>query len=568
MFRVVPSQSIAATRVSPQPTRSLTPITKMKGNMVRVKRARKMLLSLPLRPWPPRQDQGPCDSAGISGVSTVDYKEKARKSDHKGEDFAVKCQSGEISRLIDGPCDEEQHSIATEADTPKDAVIDNGIANRCSVEGASSQGQDSSPQHQAPSDVLEVQPILVTSSSAARDDQSSCDSYEGPNTALRTQYASIVPSHDAAALPKELKIIEPPLDKLQANTDLHVAPSQQSKKQLDQQLLSNNGNISSGPVLDPLSHVVVAEDMLHGVSDRSGVTGEPTMAQVIHDARPRITTGVKSNHKASRTTAISSALVSLREACLADQCWVEDQMTKGINKLENDKVQLQKTISQQSTQIIELNTKLHTVEGCFKRLNEKVVSTQKYASGFQKDHETSRKLLAAFREQIKQLQNQITKVVKERDLLKSDLETVLESSARSHKALRLTMKETFMHYVTASSQKEILQNRLDERTSMHNEEKSRRIELETQLLPSVQSLQQQLSESSVALVDKINNLHTGLEVRAADSNIKECLWILQKLESLPLLTATDVRKAEDMLRFLHARYVSKALQVSRSLTLA
>jgi|SRR5690242_809982 len=565
MFRAAPSQSISATRVSPQPTRSHTPTIKMKGDMMRVKRARKKLLSLPLRPWPPRRDQVPCGSAATSGVSTVDHEEQARRSDHIGGEFAVECQPGEISGLIDGPCDDEQHSIATEAGTPNDAVVDNGTTNRRSVEGASNQGQDSTNQHQAPSGLLEVQPILVASSSAARDDQSSCDSYEGHNTALRTQHASIVLSHDPATQPKELKIIEPPLDKLQANTDLYVAPSQQSRKQLGQQLLSIDSNISSGPVLDPLSHLVNAQYMLHGDTDHSGalrVTRAPTMAQIIHDTRPRIIAGVKSNHKSSRTTNIGSALESLREACLADQYRVKDQMTREINKLEDDKVQLQKTIAQQSTQITELNTKLHTVEGCFKRLNEKVVSTQKYASGFQKDHETSRKLLAAFQEQIKQLQDQITNVVKERDVLKSDLETALESSARSHKAMRLTMKETFMHCVLASSQKQTLQSRLSERTSMHNEEKTRRIELETQLLPSVQTLQQQLSQSSIAFVDKINSFHTGLEGRVAECTIKECLRILQKIESLPLLTANDVQKAEGMLRFLHARYVSKALQVS------
>ena len=92
---------------------------------------------------------------------------------------------------------------------------------------------------------------------------------------------------------------------------------------------------------------------------------------------------------------------------------------------------------------------------------------------------------------------------------------------------------------------------------MYKEEKDRRIELEKQLLPSVQNVQDQLKESTATLNETFASLRTELQDRANQddrfSSIEECVIILKKLEAQPILTPNDVRKAEGMLRFLHER---------------
>ena len=122
-----------------------------------------------------------------------------------------------------------------------------------------------------------------------------------------------------------------------------------------------------------------------------------------------------------------------------------------------------------------------------------------------------------------------------------------------------------MHYVMALKREKDLEGRLSEEVRLYEEEKTRRVELEKQVLPSLQSMQHQLTEGSVTFRDKLSSLQAALGLRRTEngnnSNTKDCLQILQKLQSLPFLTLHDVRRAEGMLRSLHERwvFVNKAL---------
>lgn len=485
MASTVPSEGIAATRADSYPTTHFAPIAKKKSSTARVKRGRKTLLSLPLRPWPPREDSTPRSSDATAITNIAEHGEQTKKPGYESGHLAVKVEPGEASKPMAGHCDGKEHTPVTEADRPDNAMTDTCTMDGRCAEKINNRDQGLSLQQQAPSDALEGQS-----------------------------------AHDSGP--------------------------------------------SSKPALNP-SHPV---DALRGASDRAGpikVTKASRKTQAIHDVQPRAFAGFTSSQRYTRMTTLDDALESVRKACLADQARVENRMTAAINKEEEERLQLQDKIDRQLADIAELRLQLQTAEDDLSRRKEKVISLQKYVSGYQKDHDNSRKLIVAFQEQIKQLQDQITKIVEERDALKGDLETLLESMARSQRTMLGTMRELYARHVLALSREEDLKGQLEQQDSMRNEEKSRRIELENRLLESVQSMQRQLNESSATLDNKFENLRTDLENHAAetsnDCSIKDCLLILQRLESLPLLTANDARRAEGMLRFLHEQYVPDALQI-------
>ena len=234
----------------------------------------------------------------------------------------------------------------------------------------------------------------------------------------------------------------------------------------------------------------------------------------------------------------------------------------GEKAWERERSSLQTTITKQMETIAEQRVKLELSE---KRVAElaaelarKLNLSQKFVAGLQRDHEKLQQSTVDIHEQSrKALQVQIAQVVKEKEDLQAGLETMIASCEKTQKNMLKTMHEIQFRYVTTLSRENDLKIRLNERMTMYEEEKHRRAELEQQLLPSVQTMQRQLSESFATLVKKISGLQASMETQTAESSrdsiVKECLLILQQLQSLPLLTSKDVRKAEGMLRYLYEK---------------
>ncbi|KAJ4371672.1 hypothetical protein N0V86_008225 [Didymella sp. IMI 355093] len=253
-------------------------------------------------------------------------------------------------------------------------------------------------------------------------------------------------------------------------------------------------------------------------------------------------------------------IIRARTAFLADQCRQEDQMLSKEQEWKGERSGLQTTITKQLETIAEQRVKLEQAEKRFKHLAGKLKSTQKFVAGLQKDHENLQMSMVAFQEQTKRvLQEEIAQILKEKDELRGAFEALIDSCAKSRKSMHETMTEIQLHYLTALLRQNDLNIRLDERVTMYEEEKHRRIELEQQLLPSVQSMQRHLNEGAATLTEKISSLQASMADRTPeddrDSTANKSLLILQKLQSLPLLTSNDVRKAEGMLRYLYERSV-------------
>ncbi|KAF2624602.1 hypothetical protein BU25DRAFT_461123 [Macroventuria anomochaeta] len=561
------SEEITDIQTTPQPAARSAPTAKKKHNGTKAKKGKKTLLSRPLVPWPPRHDPLPDDSSTLSTAgsstshATSEHQAEASWPIRDVEDLAVKPQPGGVCVPIDGLRDIEESSIAAETALP-DGTTDKTFASyQHQVVDLGHVEQPEATQHHVHFNAAIQEPIHIADSPTMPDDPSSYASCEGHGRFSQMQQASKA-DRDTLGGSNLMPRSTTPFPNKDPKPRPILRPASSHRAQSsDQQTSSSTLKTNLDPVCGPSPRVGDVQEVLHGASSRSGpirVTKAPKKVRPMHIAHSRASAAIGNSQALSGMTTLDMALDTLRTACLADQYRIEDQMTSTMNDLKEEKKQLQSTISEQLTTITGLQVKLNMADDRLAQLTENVKSKQKYVAGLQKDHEKLQKSAVASQEHTrKTLQDQIDEVVKEKAILQGELEMMIDSLSKGQKGMLKTMKETHMHYVMALSREKDLKDRLDERARMYEEEKSRRVEFEKQLLPALQGVQRQLSENSTALVDKLSSLQTSLGLRKTedsnDCSIKDCLQILQKLESLPLLTANDVRKAEDMLRFLHER---------------
>lgn len=300
------------------------------------------------------------------------------------------------------------------------------------------------------------------------------------------------------------------------------------------------------------------KDVLHGASSRAGST-RVTKAQ--KRSRPTGNQSQASNavgnwQASTKTKALDTAFDNIRNACLADQNQLEDQMTSTIEILKEDKTQLQEKLLKQQAVIAEQSMRLNTHERNHARLNEEAKRIQRYAAGLQSDYEKCRKSVLSFEKDTKQaLQDQIANLVREKADLELHVNQVKDALNKDKGKWKQIVEEAQTQHSIASSQNTDLKKQLAEQTRMYEAERSRCIEIEKQLLLSVRTLQSQSSESSATLIDKLSRIGMSIDSLASenckDSGIKDCLRILQRLDSMPLLTANDVRRVECMVRSLY-----------------
>lgn len=565
--RAKPLRAPAEPHTAPNSTTQAAPIPKKKRNGTKAKKVKKTLLSRPLQPWPRRSGlssgQSNTQAAAVPSAkqATPEQKAEVDQSTRSVEDLAVKSQPGGAC-VPDGPLELEEEALADDIASPIGATDGSHAADGPqAMSFIHTERTETAVQRHPDADVQ--QPTDVTESSIHRHDSSMLISYESHDQRLQAQQCPVADSQ----APKSSLLVSGATASLRSRTSRPrqaLKPTQfHHARHSAQHIPSNNEASKLVSVDDPASRSRSTQEVLHGASSRSGpvrVMKAPKQTQVTHDAYLRMSTANGNHQTHPRTTALELALDTLRTACLTDQYRLEDQMTSRENEWKGEKLDFQTTITKQLETIAEQRVKLEQSEKRFAHLTDKLKSSQKFISGLQIDHEKLQKSMVAFQEQNKRaLQDQIVEMLREKEDLQGTLEAMVDSCAKSRKGMLRTMHELQLRYVTALSRENNLKDRLDERVTMYEEEKNRRTELEQQLLSSVQSMQRHLNESSAALAEKIGSLRASMETRAAkdgsDSTVKECLLILQKLQSLPLLISNHVSKAESMIRYLDERYV-------------
>ncbi|KZM26128.1 hypothetical protein ST47_g2723 [Ascochyta rabiei] len=300
---------------------------------------------------------------------------------------------------------------------------------------------------------------------------------------------------------------------------------------------------------------------LHEPSSRMGpirVTKPHKKVRPLHNSYSRPSLAGSNSQTTAKTTALEIALDSFRTACLVDQSRMEDQMSFTLNTLKQEKRQLEKELWEQQTANNELSLQQKIQKESLARLTEKAKTLQKYVSGLQDDHERCQRLVVVSQKRNSQaLQDTIAETVREKADLQRAFDQAVDSFRKSQTKMTKTLNETYVQHEAAISRITDLEEHLTELTSTYEAEKARSTEIEKQLVPSLQSIQRQLSESTVAFTDKLSSMDAKLACLASEdrnqSGVMDCLHILQKLKSISFLTVDEARKAEGMLRFIYER---------------
>ena len=531
----------------------------------KVKKARKLLTTR--SPWPPRTDPVLAIANPPAVVTTsTDHKLPRRRADTKTsnngfDDLAVK---PEHDVPIDGPCGDQGHGDMPTTTSGDDATDVADTSDEVQAKDTSSTNQPEVEQYYVQSNVVAEETTNIADTSTNPHDPSSYASHEGHAHEVQTQRSSQKPLY----VDKQSPTIRPRIEKrtaLPASRGPKSHPNFKpatinSAKEAEQRVTSSivATDTASALIQSPRSHDT--QHVLHQVSSHAAPI-RVTKAQ--RNTRPMPTYRSASpapngSYAPSKMTALDFAMNSVRNAYLAEQNRVQDEMTSAVSSLQAEKHQLQGTMLEQQTLIGELQAKLERRERDLARLGERARTNAKYIAGIQKDHEKLQKSMDVSQKENKRaLQEQIAELLEERVTLQCGYKLAIDTAMKSQKAMRSTMQELYMHYIMSLEREKNLEVRLNEQVRLYEDEKSRRIELEKYVLPSIQGVQHQLNEGSAVLSDKFGELLAALELRRAedgnDGDTKECLLILQKLQSMRFLTPDDFQKAEGMLRFLYER---------------
>jgi len=299
---------------------------------------------------------------------------------------------------------------------------------------------------------------------------------------------------------------------------------------------------------------------LHEVSQRDVAVriGKPLKKKrVANGPQPTIASIIR-----ARTLPMVSGFEGQLERLLVAYRTQKDQETQDhtttINHLGQVNTLLQDQIMLQNVTIQEWKNKHETLQESVSQVREKAKTNQKYVTGLQKDYEKLQKSAVRLQEDCeKALQKKIAEVESEKNALQQSLEATLNALTTGHRSLKKTVDDFYVSIIISESKRKDLAEDLSKRTTMYEQEKGKRENLEKQLLSSIQSVQRQLGDGSTTLNEKLAVMQTSMENVAArdgqDSAVQECLAVLQKLQNTSFLTPKDVRKAEGMLRFVHDR---------------
>ncbi|KAF2848687.1 hypothetical protein T440DRAFT_556510 [Plenodomus tracheiphilus IPT5] len=258
---------------------------------------------------------------------------------------------------------------------------------------------------------------------------------------------------------------------------------------------------------------------------------------------------------AGRST-IDSHIDALRVSLLAEQFRREHEQSLSTKSYEELVAALNRHIKLQDETIVDLKGKHEQLGSGVTRLTEKAKTNQKYVSGLQKDYEKIQKSVKAFQAQNqKTLREKIAEVEAERDALRKEFESTLDSFDTMKKNMMATIDDLYIRFQISESKRASHAESLRTQTAMLQEERIKRDTLEKSLIASVQIIQQHLAENTSALITKFEALQSQATAATAaehhDSRINECLVAIRDLQSTPFLTIKDVQKAEGMLRFVH-----------------
>jgi hypothetical protein len=297
---------------------------------------------------------------------------------------------------------------------------------------------------------------------------------------------------------------------------------------------------------------------------RHGVSNQNAPYRIEKPKKKRITGGLQSlqasaltrNRGIAMNSGFEQAMESLAVVYRAEQFRRDQDAATQVKHSDEVKALLQDQVNQYSVTIAEWKDKHDTLQRHLETVRTKATTSQKYISGLRTDHEKLQKTTAALQEEYKEvLQQNTAEIDREKKTLQRELEVTLDTLEKGQRNLKGTVDDLYVRLQISQSRRKDLEENLSKQIALCEEEKSKRSELEKQVLSSVQDIQRQLGDRSTQLIEKLETLQTSVEsavqTNEQDPRIQECVTVLRKLQHIPFLTNKDAFKTEGMLRFVN-----------------
>ena len=255
------------------------------------------------------------------------------------------------------------------------------------------------------------------------------------------------------------------------------------------------------------------------------------------------------------------ALLNVMAVCLrAGDSKAREIVDANARAHESTIASLQETISQQNNFISNLQLEKRCLEGKVEKMSESTTRLQKYVKGMEGDY-------TRLKAQAQDHHNTCTKLVKdkcdeyecEKSSMLRDFNKTLETLNTSQRRMKTTLNECFSRLMLVDSKHQLVSIQLKHQTMQCKEEKDKRTELELNILPAIRSIQTVLGENHQAISDDLavvsRSVNDNPAEKERDSRMKECLNVLGILQSNPMPSVKDLRKAEGMLQSIQETYV-------------
>lgn len=294
--------------------------------------------------------------------------------------------------------------------------------------------------------------------------------------------------------------------------------------------------------------------VLHGISNRDG---PPRVTKSRRKVRP---SGPILHGLQEQTTSLSveHALENVRVAMLANKYRAQHDTTMVTQQHKAEIAELQRTIDNQIQSIAEHDRSHQNLREALNQLTDRAKTNQRFVTGLQQDYEKLQKSATSFQKQSKEtLRAKITELEDEKQALQQEFLAITDKLTATQRKMKSTLDDVYVRFVISESKRKDLAENLDKQDAVLKEERTKRDQMEKQLLSGVQSIPRQVVHSSDTLIKKLELLQTSLDNATADDSrngqIEECLDALQTLRLTPALTMQDIEKLESTLRLVHER---------------
>jgi hypothetical protein len=343
---------------------------------------------------------------------------------------------------------------------------------------------------------------------------------------------------------------------------LNIQAPQQFRQLQDQRQMTTNISAQSLKAATNSAHTELphqAEAVLHGISNQKG----PIRVEKVqrkrrvscNPQRPTAATSASGEEPLAQPD-FEQKLEDLRKAYHADKLSRDLNVGTQISNLEREVSRLKEQIGQDTAAIAAWEEKYNGLHGNLMHLREKAKTNQKYVSGLQTDYEKLQKSASTHKDESeKVLREKIDELEDEKQSLRGQLNVTLDAVGKGQRRLKETVNELDSRLELSELKRRLLAENLSRQTCMYEEEKTKRTDLERQLLSSIQSMQHELKTHSANLIEKLETMQTSVDGVASEMNqetgVQECLGVLRELQKTPFLTLKDGQRAENMLRFTH-----------------